>query len=124
MAIIRFGYAPSFDDDWYSYGLTDGDKEDLESSIVAFVKDPPENNGGKKFPGTIISGVSGAYKIRFASEVDPAGKSGGYRLLYIAVHRNQVYFLTVFAKGDKANITAREKNDLRKVIKKLKERLK
>ncbi|MFC2366273.1 MAG: type II toxin-antitoxin system RelE/ParE family toxin [Streptococcus mutans] len=110
--------------DWYSYGLTNDDKSDLESSIIDFVKKSPQNNGSKKFPGTIIKDVAGAHKMRFSSEAAPRGKSGAYRLLYIAVHKNQVFFLTVFAKSEKANITAREKKELRRVIKKLKERLK
>ena len=42
------------------------------------------------------------------------GKSGGVRVIYYYYHdaRMPLYLLTLFAKGDKANLTKAERNEL------------
>ena len=52
------------------------------------------------------------------------GKSGGYRIVwYFGGGDIPVFLLTVFGKGEKANLTQGERNALRQMTKLLKESL-
>jgi hypothetical protein len=65
--------------------------------------------------GTEIVGTGGARKVRFAGR--GKGKSGGYRVItFFSGPDIPVFLLNVFAKGDKANLTKGERNELRKVL--------
>lgn len=119
MEELHFGYTPTFMKEWERYGLGKDDLDNLESDIISFYSNPPANNGGKKFPGDIVSGVSGAYKLRFSSDESNKGKSGSYRTLYVVVTDNNIYFLDIFAKSDKGNISNSEKRMLKSTIAKL-----
>ncbi len=57
----------------------------------------------------------GVYKQRIARQGE--GKSGGYRVLISFRHEDRAFFLYGFPKSSKANITASEKSDLKKLAK-------
>ena len=61
--------------------------------------------------GDVMAGSGGCRKVRLAGK--GKGKSGGYRLITFYKVGEQVFLLTVFAKGDRANLTQRERNALR-----------
>lgn len=64
--------------------------------------------------GDIMPGCGGARKLRVARP--GAGKSGGYRVItYFAGIERPVFLLTVFAKGDKVNLSKGERNALAKL---------
>lgn len=68
--------------------------------------------------GDLIVGSGGARKIRFAGR--GKGKSGGYRVItYFGGDDIPVFLLNVFAKGDRANLTKAEVNELRAVLSEL-----
>ena len=59
-----------------------------------------------------MRGTGGVRKVRFARE--GGGKSGGFRVVYFLHDPGMpVFSLTLFAKSDKANLTAAECNQLR-----------
>src|SRR6218665_694932 len=61
--------------------------------------------------GDVMEGTSGVRKLRWRR--GGQGKSGGGRVIYY--HHDELmplYLLTLFAKGDKANLTKAERNDL------------
>ena len=63
--------------------------------------------------GDIMKGTSGIRKLRWSAQ--GKGKSGGVRVIYY--HHNQsmpLFLLTLFGKGEKANLTKTECNDLAK----------
>ncbi len=63
--------------------------------------------------GEIMQGTGGIRKLRWATS--NKGKSGGVRVIYY--HHNQtmpLFLLTVFGKGEKANLTKAERNELAK----------
>lgn len=63
--------------------------------------------------GDVIRETGGFRKVRV--RVGARGKSGGARVVYI--YRNEsfpVFLITVFAKNEKANLTKKERNELRK----------
>lgn len=63
--------------------------------------------------GDIIQGTGGIRKLRWSAQ--GKGKSGGVRIIYY--HHNEsmpLFLLTLFGKGDKANLTKSESNDLSK----------
>ena len=59
--------------------------------------------------GNEISGTGGMRKIRFAST--GKGKSGGYRVItFYTGEKIPVFLITIYAKNQKENISAKEKN--------------
>lgn len=61
--------------------------------------------------GAVIPGTGGCRKLRFAGR--GKGKSGGYRIItYFGGGDIPLFLLTVFGKGDKANLTMAERNGL------------
>lgn len=65
--------------------------------------------------GDIIEGTGGVRKLRWRR--GGQGKSGGVRVIYY-YHDDlmPLYLLTLFAKGDKANLTKAERNDLAHLV--------
>jgi hypothetical protein len=61
--------------------------------------------------GDLIVGTGGCRKLRFAGR--GKGKSGGYRVItYYAGEAVPVFLITVFSKGERANLTKDECNQL------------
>jgi hypothetical protein len=81
-------------------------------SIVLQLAADPEH-------GAVMIGTGGCRKWRFAGR--GKGKSGGYRIVHVYVgdHR-PIYLLTVFSKGEKANLTKAERNALAALVARLK----
>lgn len=68
--------------------------------------------------GDIMPGCGGARKLRFAKP--GKGKSGGYRVItYYAGTECPVFLITVFGKGEKANLSQSERNALASFTKSL-----
>lgn len=83
-------------------GMSDAERE----AAVLFLAETPE-------AGEIIPGTGGCRKVRIAKE--GKGKSGGYRIItYYTDDDHPVYLMTVISKGQRANLTDRQKNELRK----------
>lgn len=83
-------------------GMSDAERE----SAVNFVAANPD-------AGEIIPGTGGCRKLRIAKE--GKGKSGGYRVItYYSTNDEPVFLLTVISKGKQANLTDKQKNELRK----------
>lgn len=63
--------------------------------------------------GDLIRGSGGVRKVRWAA--GGKGKSGGVRVIYYwAKADEQTFFLTLYGKGEKENLSA---EDLRRVVK-------
>jgi hypothetical protein len=78
--------------------------EEKRSAIVDLIAANPE-------AGAIMPGCGGARKLRVRKR--GGGKSGGYRVItYFAGDDLPVFLLTVFAKGQKDNLTKAERNAL------------
>lgn len=87
-----------------------GVTEEERTGIVDFIAANPE-------AGDEISGTGGARKIRFASQKKGKGKSGGYRVItFFSGAEIPVFLLSIYAKGQKDTLTAKEKNALRTVL--------
>jgi hypothetical protein len=88
-------------------GLSGGDV----SRIVDYLARRPD-------AGDVIQGTGGARKIRFAGR--GKGKSGGCRVItfYSGVDL-PVFLLTVFGKGERADLTKSERNALAQLTKAL-----
>ena len=65
--------------------------------------------------GIVIQGTGGIRKLRWGRQ--SSGKSGGVRVIYY-FHNEQMplYLLTVFGKGEKANLSKAERNELAKLV--------
>ena len=65
--------------------------------------------------GDVIVGTGGVRKLRWRR--GGHGKSGGVRVIYY-FHDDlmPLYLLTLFAKGDKANLTKAERNELADLV--------
>lgn len=67
--------------------------------------------------GDVIRGSGGVRKVRWA--VRGRGKSGGVRVIYYwAKADQQTFFLTLYGKGEKENLTAA---DLKRIVRLLEE---
>ena len=65
--------------------------------------------------GVVIPGGGGIRKVRFG--FGARGKSGGARIVYLFSGTNlPVFILAVFAKNEKANLSAGERNALGKMV--------
>lgn len=65
--------------------------------------------------GDVMQGTGGVRKARVAGR--GKGKSGGYRIVwYFGGGDIPVFLLTVFGKGEKANLTQGERNALRSLV--------
>ena len=89
--------------------------EDEMTAAVDLVATDPE-------VGDVMQGTGGVRKVRLAGR--GKGKSGGYRIVYFFGGGDiPIFLLTVFGKGEKANLTQGERNALRQMTKLLKESL-
>lgn len=96
---------------WDSLGFNDDDLRLLELEIL---RDPAQ------FP--VIQGTGGLRKARFAFE--NKGKRGGVRVCYVDfVLAETVYLITVFAKGDRDNLTKAECNNIKAAIETIRKNL-
>lgn len=65
--------------------------------------------------GDLIQGTGGARKLRFAKP--GKGKSGSYRIItYYADEDVPVFIMDVYSKGEKINLSAAEKAELKKIL--------
>src|SRR5579884_1057791 len=68
--------------------------------------------------GELMPGTGGARKLRWGAK--GKGKRGGARAItYYAGPSVPVFLLTVFAKGERVNLTKAERNELRQVLARL-----
>ena len=92
-----------------------GMTEDERNAAVDLVAADPES-------GDVMQGTGGVRKARLAGR--GKGKSGGYRIVwYFGGGDIPVFLITVFGKGEKANLTQGERNALRALSTTLKESL-
>jgi hypothetical protein len=89
---------------WANYGMTEDDMIRLENEILAAPR-----------KGDEIPGSGGFRKIRLSREGSNKGKSGSHRVLYPYVQAYAtVFFVLVFGKSDKENISKADTNALAK----------
>lgn len=96
---------------WEDLGLSDDDLRELQEHLNI---DPEA--------GKIIKNTGGVRKLRWA--VKGKGKSGGVRVLYVDfLFYEKIYLLMVYTKNKKENITAKEKQIIKKKVDELKNEL-
>src|SRR5256885_560576 len=97
---------PTFASQWARLGLGDDDARELESLVMERPSGAP-----------VMRGTGGLRKIRFAPSRWRTGKSGALRVCYVWFERfSQAWFVTVFAKNEQANLSARECAEIRGLI--------
>ena len=95
---------PDYLVDAKALGLT----ADERRSIIDCIAQTP--NAGVEMKGT-----GGARKIRFAGR--GKGKSGGYRVVtFYAGEDIPVFLLYIFSKGERANLSQAERNELKQIL--------
>jgi hypothetical protein len=79
-------------------------KEYEKASIINYLSLHPKS-------GDLMQGTGGIRKLRWSAQ--GKGKSGGVRVIYY-YHNDAVplFLLTVFGKGEKANLSKAERNEL------------
>src|ERR1700688_3450204 len=82
--------------------------ESERDAVVEIVANNPE-------AGDEISGTGGARKVRIAGR--GKGKSGGYRVItFYSGKEIPVFLLAVYSKGEKANLSKTERNELKGIL--------
>lgn len=70
--------------------------------------------------GPLVSGARGLRKVRIRAS--GRGKSGGARVIYYwFVDEHQIFFLDVYSKNEKSDLTKRELRELVMILKELKQ---
>jgi hypothetical protein len=79
-------------------------KEGEKDSIISYLALHPKS-------GDLMQGTGGIRKLRWSAQ--GKGKSGGVRVIYY-FHNDTMplFLLTVFGKGEKANLSQAERNEL------------
>lgn len=99
---------PIFTKRWKEIGLND---RELQALQIILLKDPES--------GPVMEGTGGIRKVRFPLE--SRGKSGSVRVCYTDFAEYEViYLITAFEKKEQENLSAEEKNVLKKLVKSLK----
>ena len=82
--------------------------ESERNDVIDFVAATPK-------AGDLIQGTGGVRKLRWARS--GRGKSGGVRVIYY-FHSEALplYLLTVFGKGEKADLSQAERNELARLV--------
>lgn len=94
---------PTFTSNWNELGLTDEDLRTLQNDLLENPK-----------MGDAIPGTGGIRKIRIPMENKGKGKRGGARVIYIDVEIKEIiYFINVYSKNEKDNLTEDEKRLLK-----------
>ncbi len=82
--------------------------ESLRESLVNYLAAHPK-------AGVVMEGTGGIRKIRWKRE--GTGKSGGARVIYYYYNDNYpLFIITAFKKGNKANLSKEERNELAKLV--------
>lgn len=99
-----FIHSDEFTKNWSKLKLSDDDLRKLEIEII---KNPKI--------GKVVKGTGRLRKMRFATHEE--GKSGGKRVCYVDFTvLDTIYLITVYAKGEKENLTKEECNNIKKAI--------
>jgi hypothetical protein len=86
-----------------------GMSEDEVSDLVSYLAENP-------MAGDEISGTGGCRKLRVAGR--GKGKSGGYRTVtFYSGEKMPVFLITVFGKGEKSNLSDKEKAAIKTLTK-------
>ena len=89
---------------WKEMHLSDDSLRELQETILV---DPKI--------GAVIRGTGKLRKMRFAFQNQ--GKRGSTRICYVDFEIKQtIYFMDIFAKNEKENLSIEERNNLKKVI--------
>lgn len=95
---------PAFTKKWHDLGLGDEDLRELENVLL---EDPKT--------GDTIQGTGGLRKIRVS--LNQKGKRGGARVIYVDVEvKETIYFINVYSKKEKSDLTESEKKALKAVV--------
>lgn len=80
--------------------------QDEKASIISYLAFHPQS-------GDLVRGTGGIRKLRWSAQ--GKGKSGGVRVIYYYHNGTMpLFLLTVFGKGEKANLSKSERNELAK----------
>ena len=102
---------PTFTAKSRELGLTDEDLRELQKVLLQNPK-----------KGDSIAGTDGLRKIRIPMENRGKGKRSGARVLYVDVEiKELIYFINVYSKDEKDDLSEDEKKAFKAVIKFLKE---
>ncbi len=85
--------------------LSASEKDELIGHLAKYAKS-----------GDLMTGTGGIRKLRWSAQ--GKGKSGGVRVIYYYYNKSiPLFLLTVFGKGEKANLSKAEGNELAKLTK-------
>ena len=108
----EFVRLPEFERQCKNIGMTEDDIKEIESELLI----NPQ-------VGAVMRGTGGLRKLRFALSIDK-GKSGGARVVYIDfMFYEKIYLITAFAKNEIENLRKAERNELKKLVEILENKL-
>lgn len=118
---LSFIYPKAFNKKWKKMNLTEKDKQDMETQITKFEFSRTDD---RTVLGSVIRQSGGAIKWRFSSEDSIKGKSGSNRIIYFVYANKNYFFLDVYAKNEKENLSRKDLNDIERFINEFKKKIK
>lgn len=95
---------PMFTKKWKYLGLTDEDLRNLENILLENPKS-----------GDVIQGTGGLRKIRIP--IEGKGKRGGGRVIYVDIELKEcIYFINVYTKNEKDDLTDDERKAFKVMV--------
>lgn len=77
----------------------------IQADLLPIIHELEQGNFvGDQIPGTTVT----VFKARAKNSDIPAGKSGGYRVIYQVISPANVLLLLAYAKSDQADVSLRE----------------
>ena len=94
---------------WTKLGLGEEDLRELQGYLL----EHPD-------AGDVVRGTGGVRKVRWARP--GRGKSGGIRAIYVDLaDREIMWLITVFSKNERTDLSAEERNEIKRFVKRIKE---
>ncbi len=94
---------------WSKLGLGEEDLRELQGYLLEHPN-----------AGDVVQGTGGVRKLRWARP--GRGKSGGVRTIYVDLaDRETMWLITVFSKNERTDLSAEERNEIKRFVKMIKE---
>lgn len=104
-----FIYENYVNEEFVNLGYDDEDIKKMSSELLAY-----RHNNPPKLKGSLIKGSGGAVKVRVSKRSSTRGSED--RLIYTLDQRKLIYFIQIYSKSKKKDISKRELKEISKLV--------
>lgn len=115
----EFYYSEYIEEELKELGYKDSDINRLARQLVNHVEATPS-----RLKGDVIKKTGGAVKLRISPKESVKGVQGEDRIIYCYLNKSKFFFLAVYVKSEKTDLTNEEIKDIRNAVIALKKQFK